>query len=200
MRSTSGLAALAIAVAVYHPLLRAQASPTATQRFQLSAFGAATGTYTGIDGRRFFGLTAGADLGLRAYFHVHPSFEVRGSYPIAGGEIRSRNILGGLKFSHSFGPFTPYADILFGRGQINYGAAGIPNYNETIAYVQTPSNVLSPGIGVDGRISDHFDLKAEVQLQRYSTPVLSSGHAYSAPISLGVNYRFDFNHHPKRLK
>jgi len=200
LRSTSGLAALAIVVVIHHPRLHAQASATATQRFQLSAFGAATGTYTGIDGRRFFGVTAGADLGLRSYYHVHPSFEIRGSYPLAGGQVRSRNILGGLKVSHSFGPLTPYADILFGRGQINYGAAGVPNFNQTIAYVQTPSNVLSPGVGVDARVSDHFDLKAEVQLQRYSTPVLASGHAYAEPISLGLAYRFDFNHHPRRAK
>lgn len=177
--------------------LRAQAAPTATQRLQLSAFVTGTAVYTGIYSNRNYGITAGIDLGSHQYFHVYPSLEIRGTYPFGGGIVRAKNLLGGLKFSHPFGRINPYTDILFGRGQINYGS-GVPNYLGTIAYVQTPSNVFSPGVGADFQLTDQFSFKVDGQLQHYSTPVLASGYVYVKSGSMGLTYRFDFNRHLHR--
>jgi len=136
----------------------AQANPAATQSLRLSAFGGVTGTYTGLNGGKNLGITAGADLEFRPLFTLYPSIEVRGTYPIDRGTIDSqKNILGGLKVARPIfgGRFQPYADMLFGRGQINYG----PGYavpNSPIYYTQSVSNVLSPGIGLDFRVPIDF--------------------------------------------
>lgn len=178
----------------------AQAAPTASQRFQLSAFGGATGTYTGLNSGKNLGITAGIDLGFRPFFSVHPSFELRGSYPLDKGSIDSqKNILAGLKTAKTFGRFHPYADILFGRGEIDY-SRGFPDPSRTFNYVKTTSNVISPGIGLDFACNDHLAFKVDAQLQRWSTPVTVSDRLYSKPITLGIVYRFDFNHHPRLAK
>jgi hypothetical protein len=174
----------------------AQATPTATQENRLSAFGAMTGTYTGLEGGKNLDLTAGADLSFRSLFSVNPSFEVRGTYPIDKGTIDDqKNILVGLRIEKRYGHFHPYADILFGRGKIDYSSGGIPDPSHTFIYLKSSSNVVSPGIGMDFDVSDHLAIKADAQFQHYSTPVTSSGHLYSKPLTLGVVYIFDFNHH-----
>jgi hypothetical protein len=188
--------ALAVAaVAAIAPFAHAQANPTATQSLQLSVFGAATGTYTGLSGGRNLGFTAGVDLGFLPYRSFYPSLEVRGTYPFVKGHVdNQKNILAGLKVErHYYGRFHPYADILFGRAAIRYANGGYPNLANNFLYTETPTNVLSPGIGLDVTLSDHFALKGDAQFQRLSTPVTSSGHIYAKPLSLGVIYRFNFN-------
>ncbi|MBW4040265.1 MAG: porin family protein, partial [Acidobacteria bacterium] len=176
----------------------AQAVPTAAQTLHVSAFGGLTGTYTGIAGGRNLGITAGVDLGIRPVFAFYPSLELRGTYPIATGSIDSqRNILGGINLARSYGRLHPYGDLLFGRGQINYGAGRVTP-DRTAYYIQSFSNVLSPGLGLDLDLSDHLAVKFDAQLQRYSSPVTTSGHLYAKPLTLGVTYRFGFNHRPRR--
>src|ERR1700743_2222337 len=76
----------------------AQAVPSGTQQLQLSAFGAATGTFTNLDGGKNLAVTAGADLTFLAFRAFRPSFEVRGTYPIDKGHISSqKNFLLGPK-------------------------------------------------------------------------------------------------------
>ena len=172
---------------------RAQNAPTASQYLRLSAFGGATGTYTGLDHGRNLGITAGADLNFGRYFGLYPSAEVRGTYPLhEGGRNSDRNILGGLKVEQRFGRFHPYVDFLFGRGQINYLNDSRPPYQ------QSASKVLSPGVGVDMDVNHYFALKADFQVQRYDTPF--GFHPRAKALTAGVVYRFDFNHHPHYTK
>jgi hypothetical protein len=189
------LAALVL-VATCSLYAAAQATPTATQNNRLSAFGSVTGTYTGLEGGKNLGLTVGADLSFPSLFSVNPSFELRGTYPIDKGTIdNQKNILAGLRIEKRYGHFHPYANILFGRGRIDYKSGGIPDPSHTFLYLKSTSNVISPGIGVDFDISSHLAVKADAQLQHYSTPITTSGHLYAKPITLGVVYNFDFNHH-----
>ncbi len=169
-----------------------QAIPTASRRLQIAGFGGITGTYTGLNSGRTLGVTAGADFGFRPFFSLYPSVEVRGSYVIDKGQVDSQKaILGGLKVEKPYGRFHPYADFLFGRGQINYGQ-GIATPDRNAYYVQSFSNVVSPGIGIDFQLNESLSLKADGQFQRFSTPVTESGHLYSKPLTLGVEYRFSF--------
>ena len=173
-------------------VLQAQAVPTASQTLQISVFGLGTGTYTGLNGGRNLGITAGANLEVRPRYSVYPSLEVRGTYPLYGGQVdRQKDLLGGLKLSKHYGSFHPYADILVGRGQIGYENGGLPNPSRTYQYLHSPSTVLSPGLGIDYQVSEHFQLKADVQLQHYSTPVTVSGSLYAKPLSVGVIYRLN---------
>ena len=71
-------------------LVRAQAMPTASRIVTLSDFGGLTGTFTGLDGGRNLGITAGGDIGFRPFHGFYPSAEVRGTYPIDDGQVDSQ--------------------------------------------------------------------------------------------------------------
>lgn len=173
---------------------QAQNAPTASQYFRLSAFGGATGTYTGLEQGKNLGITAGADLNFGYYFGLYPSVEVRGTYPVHSGSLDGqRNVLGGLKVEKRFGRFHPYGDILFGRGQIDYPNGFVSPLNG-LTYSQSITNVISPGVGVDMDLNHYFALKADFQVQRYDTPF--GFHIHPRVLTAGVVYRFDFNHHP----
>jgi hypothetical protein len=172
-------------------LVHAQAIPAATRPFTFSAFGAATGTYTGLNGGKNLGITAGGDMSFKPYHLFYPSAEVRGTYPIDGGGIdRQKNILFGLKVERYYHRFHPYVDFLYGRAQVDYENGGIPNPSGTLLYINSISNVYSGGGGLDYTLTDHFALKIDGQFQHYSVPVTPSGTIYSKPLSIGVVYRF----------
>ena len=173
----------------------AQSAPTATQTFNLSVFGGATGTWIGLDQGRNLGITAGVDLGAGSFFGLHPAVEVRGTYAVDNGDIAGeRNALAGIKLTKPLGRLHPYVNVLFGRGEINYQNSGYLNAAGTLYYLQSLSNVLSPGGGVDVTVTEHFSFKADLQYQHYDVPVTTSGSLYSTAVTAGVVYRIDFNH------
>jgi hypothetical protein len=185
----------ALAAVLFASTANSQSLPAATQAMHLSAFGGATGAWTGLAGGRNFSITAGGDLTFRSFHSFYPSLEVRGTYPLANGQIDDqRNILGGLKVERVYNRLHPYGDILYGRGSIHYLNGGFPDPSYTFLYIQSPSNILSAGGGADLNLTRQLALKAEIQFQRYSTPVATSGHIYAKPVTVGVVYRFDFNH------
>jgi hypothetical protein len=174
----------------------AQATPTATQNLQLSAFGGITGSYTGLESSRNLGITAGADIGFKPFHLFYPSAEVRGTYPIDNGTTAGeKNIMGGLKLERFYGQYHPYVDVLYGRNKIDYQDGGYPNATGTLLYIESIANVISFGGGVDIDLTPHFAAKLDGQFQRYGTPVTASGDIYAKAFTLGVVYRLDFNHH-----
>lgn len=180
---------------------KAQVGPTATQPLALSVFGGFTGTYTGLEGGRNLGITAGADLEFRShqFFSFQPAVELRGTYAVYQGQIDGqKNILGGLRETRPYGPLRIYGDILVGAGRLTY-VRGIADPTNTFLYLSSSSFVISPGLGAELRITDRFALKGDVQLQHYSTPVISSGRIYARPFTLGIVYRFDRNHQAGRF-
>lgn len=189
--ATLGLFALVFTSGHY---AHAQANPTASQSYQLSVFGGGTGNFTGFIGGKNLDITAGADLGFRSFFHVNPSIEVRGTYPVEKGTLSSqKNILVGLKAEKRYGAFHPYADFLVGRGAMDFPRSY--QGSNGLFYIRTTSAVFSPGVGIDADLTSHLAVKADFQIQRYSTPVTVSGTVYSKATTFGVVYRFDFNHH-----
>ncbi len=168
-----------------------QSAPAAVRALDLSAFGMITGTYTGLDGGRNLGVTAGAALGVHPVGSLIPAIEIRGTYPFVKGDVASvKNLLGGVRVSYPFRRVTPYVDVLYGRGSIHYENGGFPNPTGTYQYLQSPSNVLSPGVGVDYMFTRRVAMKVDLQLQRYDVPVLESGTVYTRPLSVGVTYHF----------
>ncbi|WP_213806914.1 hypothetical protein [Granulicella sp. dw_53] len=187
-----GFIVLVSTIAVYG---HAQATPTASQGYQLSVFGGGTGNFTGLLGGKNLDVTAGADLGFRSFFRLNPSIEVRGTFPIKKGHIASeKNVVAGLKVQKDFGRLHPYVDFLVGRGAVDYSRP-YPDATGSIFYIRTTGLVYSPGIGADLDITNHFSLKADFQIQRYSTPILGIGHLNSKATTGAIVYRFDFNHH-----
>ena len=176
-------------------LVTAQATPTATQGLELTAFGAVNGTWTDIFGGRNLGVTAGADLAFKSYYHLRPAAEVRGTYPIHKGTIDAqKELLGGLRVEYPLGRLHPYADFLVGRGQIDFQNGGFPVGN--LIYIRSISTVLSPGVGADFDLSDHWSAKADLQYQSWDNP-FGSGSIHPRIFSVGAVYHFDFNHHPR---
>ena len=177
------------------PAAQAQATPAYVQPWELSAFGGINGTYTGLSGGKNLGITAGVDLRVYNFRRYMFSGEVRGTYPLDGGSIDSqKDVLGGLKVDRTFfGRVHPYADILAGRGLIDYEGKGYLNPPETLIFTSSPSTVISPGAGVDLDLSDQIAIKLDAQFQHWDTPVTTSGVIYAKALTAGIVYRFDFN-------
>jgi hypothetical protein len=176
-------------------LARAQTNPTAVQPLQLSAFGGASGVFTGLESGKNLSFTAGVDLGLPPHAGIRPTIEVRGLYPVDNGVIDSqKDVLGGLKVAFLIHHrLQPYGNFLFGRGEMHYGAYGYL-YNNYV-YVLTTTYVYSPGAGIDYRFSDHFALKVDGQWQRWAGPApTSTGTIYAKVGTIGLVYYFNFNH------
>ncbi len=208
-----GLCTLAVGVAC-SGRGSAQSVPTATQGLELSVFGAGTGTYTGLhpldaagnptlpQGRNA-SITAGIDLAFRRFYGFRPALELRGTKPFDKGLVDGQTSgLIGLRIMKTYGRFNPYLDGLFGRGQIDY-VNGFIVPKLSFRYDRTTTNVFVGGGGVDFRITQHFDAKADIQFERWTTPV-ATGSIYPKPISLGIVYHLDFNqygrHHEKKVK
>ena len=187
------LITLLLFATVLLPAAHAQANSTDVRPLQLYAFGGATGTYTGLDGGRNLGITAGIDLGIGAHRGFLPTLEARGTEPMDdGGVDAQKNVLGGLKVERLYRGFHPYIDVLFGRGAIDYQGAGYANPQQTKLYQVTNSNIYDFGGGIDYDLTSTIAIKADIQLQHWNVPVTTSGSIYSKPITIGVLYRFGY--------
>lgn len=175
-----------------------QAAATATERLHISVFAGGSGIDTGLNSGRNVGFTLGADFSLRRYLGLNPSVEVRSTYPVDAGSVDGqRNVLAGIRLSAKLRRIHPYVDFLVGRGRIDY-TPPLSDPQRTYVYVQSSSNVLSPGAGFDLDLGPSFALRADVQLQRYDSPVTTSGSLYAKPLTLGLVYRLSFERHAKR--
>jgi hypothetical protein len=185
--------AVCIAICALSHIAFAQATPAGTQQLQLSAFAGLTGTFTDLEGGKNLGITAGADLTFLAFRIFRPSFEARGTYPINDGHISSqKNFLLGPKVEYPIGHLHPYADLLFGRGEIDYGSLGYTFDN--IIYLSTNTFIYSPGVGLDYNLTHNLAVKADAQFQHWDTPAVPSGVIHPTALTFGALYSFDFNH------
>ena len=171
---------------------------TAIQRLQLSAFGGATGVFTGLSGGKNFSVTVGGDLGLPPFHGVRPTIEVRGTYPADRGLVdNQKSVLGGLRVDFLLGHrWHPYADLLVGRGEMDYTPYGYLYQN--FVYDLTTTLVYSPGVGFDYDLTEHWGVKVDGQIQRWGSTPTPSGSIYSRLGTAAIVYRFDFNRHAMR--
>jgi hypothetical protein len=205
--------ALAFFLALLAPRASAQALYTATQMYSLSAWGGATGTLLNLppqnsvtstssslfSGGKNVGISAGVDLRVWQFHAFLPSVEIRGTFPIQSGNVAAvENVLGGAKIEYPLGSrYHPYVDFFFGRGELKYQNGGYVSPDGRFLYLQSFSNVFSPGGGVDVDVNHHFAVKLDAQFWLTKVPVTTSGSLNSLAITAGVIYRFDFNHPPK---
>jgi hypothetical protein len=176
----------------------AQAVPTATQAVRLSVFAAGSERATGIAGAKNTDVTAGFDIAFLPVHGLTPALELRGSIPVAKGEVASEEeFLAGLRLGkrlgHGAGRAEVYGNALAGRGQIDYYGAGLQVPGQNVFYTESHTTVFSPGAGVELDLTGHFALRLDAQFEHYQTPVTTSGHAWAEVATAGVVYRFDFN-------
>jgi opacity protein-like surface antigen len=170
----------------------AQSAPAATQQLQLSAFVAGTGTLTDLSGGKNLGITAGLDITVLHFRAFRPAAEIRGTYPVDGGNISSqKNFLVGPKMEYPIGRLHPYADFLIGRGGIDYLRGGYIFGN--IKYLSSNTLVYSPGVGLDYNLTHNLAVKVDFQYQHWDTPAVQSGSISPKAFTLGGVYVFDFN-------
>lgn len=187
-----GSLGLAIGLAAVASGAWGQAAPTAVAGVQFSVFGGVNGTYTGVGLGRDLGITAGGDATFRQFLGFNPAIEVRGTFTVDKGSVDGqKNLLAGLVLEKHLGRIQPYGDILVGGGEIDF-VTPYPNPDDTVLYVQTASTVISPGVGANLFVSDHWAFKADFQFQHYSSPVTTSGSVYSKAFTLGLTYRLPF--------
>lgn len=188
------IAAIVVAAALA-PRAALGQQPTATQPAQLSAFAGMTGDYTGLDGGKNLGFTAGVDLALPPVRRwIRPTVEVRGTYPVNGGHIDSqREILFGPRVDVWLGHrLHPYGDFLFGRGQMNYNKGF---FFENQDYLLTTTWVESYGGGVDYDLTSSLAVKVDAQYQHWGAAPVPGGSIYAKAGTLGIVYVFNFNRH-----
>jgi hypothetical protein len=201
MRISRMLPNAILLMAVGAPLYRCspQSIPVATQQMQLSAFSTATPIFTGLGHGNNLTVTAGADIAFVGLRRIRSSMEIRGTYPIAAGNVdKQKSLLAGPVIEYPFGRFRPYADFLIGKGAINYLGGGY--IFRTEKYISSSTVVYSPGVGLDYSITHHFALKADLQYQHWDVPVVASGRINPTVVSLGGKYMFDFNSHHNRSR
>ena len=196
-------AGLCLAASVLHSgAASAQSSPTASRTLQPSVFLGISGDYTGLEGGKNLSLTAGADLGLPQSFGFTPAIELRGTYPVDSGQIvGEESVEAGIRVSKRYTRFRPYADLLFGRGELNYQNGGFIVPAQSFRYLQSTTNVFSPGIGTEVDATDQLALLVDAQFQHWNIP-FSTGNNPAAPgsitskvITIGVVYRFGWLEH-----
>ncbi len=180
------LAVLSVATTRVH----AQAVPTATADTHISVFAGLSANYTDLDLSKNGDVMAGFDFEVRPFAGFYPALEGRGLYPIAKGNVDTQeNLVGGLRLARHKNNLAGYGDVLFGRGVVKYLNGGQPNPSDTVLYIQNTTNVLSFGGGVDWNWTPHFGLKGDFQLQRYDSPVSTTGELYSKVFTIGLTYR-----------
>lgn len=173
-----------------------QADATASRGLEISVFGGPAGVFTGLAGSRNVSLTAGLDIGIRSFHGLAPVAEVRGLYPVDGGSVdKQKNVLAGLKVEKRRRGLRVYGDVLFGRGQIEYGSGGYLNPAGNFLYQTSTSTVLSPGAGVSADIGRRLAVFVDAQFQRYHTPVTAEGTLWAKPVTIGIVYRLPFQKH-----
>jgi hypothetical protein len=207
LRASSVVQAFALSVlslvALRPPVTaEAQSIPAASRDVVPSVFGGITGTYTGLNGGRNLGITAGLDIGFRSFWGFQPSLEGRGTFPIDNGQVvGEEHAEGGLRVQKRIGPLRPYADFLFGRGELNYQNGGYPVPVQAFRYIRTTSNVISPGLGVEVELRPQLALLFDGQFQIWNVPfdpsekTTNGGHLLSFPGTIGVVYRFGWLQH-----
>lgn len=178
------------------PLLWGQAATTASRVIDISPFASISEVSTGIGAGRNTSITAGVSFRFERRLGLSSSAELRGTTPTSSGSIVSeKTIVGGLQLAKPVGRLRPFADILFGRGQLGYSNDGVQVPQRDIAYTKSSSNLVSPGVGVLYDINDKFSLRADLQKQYFRTPVTGSGSATSTPVIFGIAYHFPCTTH-----
>jgi hypothetical protein len=176
---------LAWAAAVSAALLVAQTPPTASRlgNLQIGAtFNLASpdysdqtfkgfGFYSTFDFRRH--------LGIEAEFH-----QLNDPNPAEGIYERTYEI--GPRYVMHFGPFSPYAKLMVGRGVFNFPPS--PSDPSGGPAANLAFNMWAVGFGADYRVRPSFNIRADYELQQW--PSFPPNGLAPRVFSVGVAYHF----------
>jgi hypothetical protein len=170
----------------------AQALPTAQVGIFPSAFVGASGINTGYDSGENVAITGGVDIGVYSARRFEYAVEYRGTYTVwqSGIDSEKSSYIGAV-LARRQGRWHPYGDILVGRVETDFSGIGAQVPNTIVFYTKSSSNAFAGGGGANYDLGSHFAVKLDALVQRFSSPVTTSGHAYpiSGTVALVYNVR-----------
>ena len=142
------------------------------------------------------------DRGFRPFFRLLPAIELRGTYPVDDGAIVGQeSVLGGLRVQKRLDRIRPYANILFGRGQMNYQNGGFVVIAQDFKYIQSTTSIISQGVSVELDATEHFGVVLDGQYEHWGIPFSTGanpakpGGIFAKVGTVGVVYRFGWLEH-----
>lgn len=138
---------------------RAQKIPAASRSTDINVFGGFTANPAVLAPGMNLGTTVGVAMTRYMPFIVSPGFEAR-AVVTNGPDIRESAYLAGPRAQLKLGQrFSPYADLMFGRGFVhaNNPSPGGP--------VGASALISAWGVGLDSKVFRQFDLKLDYQAQ-----------------------------------
>lgn len=89
----------------------------------------------------------------------------------------------------------PFANFLVGRNQFTYLNGGLEKPETNVIYTKSSGNLFSPGFGLLLSVGSRLSLRVDTQFQYSKTPVTTSGHLISTPMTVGLAYHFPSTTH-----
>lgn len=166
--------------------LHAQMVQTAQQRVRMHVYGLFSNTRPDYGtSTSSSGITAGGTIdGIRVLPYTDVGLELRGAMA-RSYDIDESSLAGGPRISFSRYRVQPYAEYMLGVGKGSF------NHSLFVDYQRDYSAIRSYGGGVNYRLTEYFDLQADVQRQRWRFSYLSP-YFHPVQVSVGVNYRLHF--------
>lgn len=177
-------ALLLLSLALSAPLLRGQASPTASRAGDLQIGGGFTSAASDY-GRRFNGGNAYATFDFREHFGVEADFHyVRQGN---GSTLYEKTYEIGGRYTRTYGRFAPYGKVLVGRGVFNFPPCP-PPAAQNVACANLAFNMYALGGGTDVHVRPWLNVRGDFEYQNWPgfpptglTPLL---------VTLGAAYHF----------
>jgi len=173
------------------PALHAQATPTASRRFDLQAGVGFVLDNSDYDPQKLKGFAFYATLDLSNHWGGEIAFHQASSS--AGDGIYERTYELGPRYVRHYGRFSPYVKGIYGRGVFNF-----PIYPGTTQHPNLAYNMFAGGAGVDVRILRFLNARIDYEYQDWMsfpptglTPqVITFGVAYHFPGDLQQGRHF----------
>lgn len=158
--------------------LYGQATSTASRRFDLQMGGQFAYVNSDYSPQAFRGFGGYASLDFTPHLGVEIDFRQANS---TEDSVYERTYEIGGRYHRSYGRFSPYAKLLYGRGVFNFVNSGVVVAN--LAY-----NEFVIGGGVDFALLPRVNLRADYQYQTWLS--FPSNRLTPQLVSIGAAYRF----------
>ena len=172
-----------------------QSTPAASRVVVPSAYVALSDTSTGLAEGRNLDISAGLVFAHPVH-HLLTALELRGTYPIINGSVvGEKHFEAGMRVQSQFQRFSPYVDVLIGRGELSFQGAGYPIPAQKVIVLESFTTLYSAGFGFETGTAKPYGVVVDFQAQSAEVP-FGSGSALRGTLRpsvgmVGLVYRFD---------
>jgi len=156
--------------------LLGQAIPTATRPADIQVGAGFTIARPDYERQNFPGFFLYADVDPRAHWGVEAEY-----HRVSGGAASSsqQTLEIGGRYFRNYGPLSPFAKGMYGRGQFKY----------PFGFAVLWYNMFAAGAGVDYKATRYIHVRAEYEFQKWLS--FPNGGLQPQLLSIGVAYHFD---------